>query len=41
MTAFAADTVTEYCGGKMNLKGNPLCFMFTYCSANIHGNTDI
>ena len=29
MTAFAADTVTEYCGGKMILKGNPLYFMFT------------
>jgi hypothetical protein len=41
MTAFAANTVTEYCGGKMDLKGNPLYFMFTYCSANIYGSTDI
>jgi len=41
MTAFAADTVTEYCSGKMNLKGNPLYFMLTSCSANIYGNTDI
>jgi hypothetical protein len=41
MTAFAADTVTEYYSGKMNLKGNPPYFMFTSCSANVYGNTDI